>query len=288
MGDRLLFNCTPWTAACQSSLSFTVFQSLLKLLSVESVIPYKHLILCCPHLLLPSVFPSITVFSNESALCHIRWPKYWSFSFSNSPLSRYSGLISFRIDWFNLLAVQGNLKSLLQHHNLKASILRHSTFFIVHLSHLYMTTRKTVALTIQTFVGRMMPLLSIYCLAKAQLFREARITGHFPDLQGWCWMWYSRPLGLILGFIIADGLLDSRDQGTGPRTKGHHSDVLKFHLPRLNINFQPGVSFTKSSVLVNALGVPVSGGGNESSLLTVRIPTPSRHRDSRIPQCSWQ
>ena len=203
----------------------------------------------------------------------------------NPPGSSVHGMFQAKVLEWGAIAFSA---SLLQHHNSKASILRHSTFFIVHLSHLYMTIRKTIALTLWTFVGKVMSLLSIHCLAKAKLFREARMTGHFPDLQGWCWMWYSRPLGLILGFIIADSLLDSRDQGTGPGTKGHHSDVLKFHLPRLNINFQPGVSVTKSSVLVNALGVPVSEGGNESSLLTVRIPTPSHHHDSRIPQCSWQ
>ena len=124
--------CDPWTAAPQASLSTTNSQSLLKLMSIESVMPSNHLILCCP-LLLPSVFPSIRIFSNESVLS-IRWPKYWSFSFSISPSSEYSGLISFRIDWLNLLAVQGTLKSLLQHHISKTSILRCSAFFIVQLS----------------------------------------------------------------------------------------------------------------------------------------------------------
>ena len=138
---------TPWTAACQASLSFTISESLLKLISIESVMPSNHLIFCHPLLLLPSIFPSIRVFSNESALL-IKWPKYWSFSFSISPTNEYSGLISFRIDWFDLLAVQGTLKSLLQHHNLKVSVLRHSAFFMVQLSHPYMTTGKTIALTI--------------------------------------------------------------------------------------------------------------------------------------------
>ena len=128
---------TPWIAACQASLSFTISQSQLKLMSIESVMP-SHLILCCPFLLLPSIFPSIRVFFNESALC-IKWPKHWSFSFSISLSNKYLGLISFRIDWLDLLAVQGTLKSLLQHHNLKASILWHSAFFIVQLSLLYMT-----------------------------------------------------------------------------------------------------------------------------------------------------
>ena len=137
-----------WTAACQASLSIiTNSRSLLKLMSIESVMPSNHLVLCHPLLLLPSIFPSSRVFSNESVLC-IRWPKYWSFSFSISPSNEYSGLISFRIDWLDLLAVQGTLKSLLQHHNSKASVLQHSAFFIVQLSHPYMTTGKTIALTI--------------------------------------------------------------------------------------------------------------------------------------------
>ena len=134
---------TPWTAAHQASLSFTISQSLLKFTSFELVMPSKHLILCCPFLLLPSILPSIRVFSNELAL-HIRWPKYWSFSIR--PSTEYSGLISFRTNWFDL-AVQGTLKSLLQHHSSKTSILLGSAFFIVQLSHPYMTTGKTIALT---------------------------------------------------------------------------------------------------------------------------------------------
>ena len=133
---------TPWTAAHQAPLSITNSQSLLKLMSIESLMPSNHLILCRPLLLLPSIFPSIGTFSSESAL-QIRWPKYWSFSFSISPSSEYSGLISFRMDWFDLLAVQRALKSLLQHHSSKASILQHSAFFIVQLSHPYMTTGKS-------------------------------------------------------------------------------------------------------------------------------------------------
>ena len=144
---------TPWTAACQASLSITNLRSLLKLMSIESVMPSNHLILCRPLLLRPSIFLSIRVFSNESVL-HIRCPKYWSFSFSISPFNEYSGLISFRMDWFDLsvqAAVQGALKSLIQHHSSKASILWRSAFFIVQLSHPYMTTGKTTALTIWTF-----------------------------------------------------------------------------------------------------------------------------------------
>ena len=141
---------TPWTAARQASLSFIISQSLLKLMSIESMILSNHFILCRPLLLLPS-FPNIKVFSNESAL-HIRWPKYWSFSISISPSNEYSQLISFRIDSFDLLAVQGTLKSLLQHHSSKASILGHSAFFTIQLSHPYMTPGKTIALTRWTLV----------------------------------------------------------------------------------------------------------------------------------------
>ena len=151
-------SATPWTSTYQTSLSISNSQSLLKLMSIESVMPSNHLILCCPLLILPSMFPSIRVFSNESVLC-TRWPKYCSFSFSISPSNEYSGLISFRMDRLALLAVQGTLKSLLQHHSSKTSVLQHSAFFIVQLSHPYMTTRKTTALTRQTFVGKVMSLI---------------------------------------------------------------------------------------------------------------------------------
>ena len=144
--------------ACQASLSITNSQSLLKLMSIESVMASNHLILCHPLLLPPSIFPSIRGFSNESVL-PIRWPKYWSFTFNISPSNEYSGLISFRMDWLDLLAVQGILKSLLQHHSSKAPILWRSAFFIVQLSHPYMTTGKTIALTRWTFVGKVMSLL---------------------------------------------------------------------------------------------------------------------------------
>ena len=148
---------TSWIATRQASLSITNSQSLLKLMSIEPVMPSNHLILCRPLLLPPSVFPSIRVFSNESVL-PIRWPKYWSFSFKITPSNEYSGLISFRMDWLDLLAVQGTLKSLLQHHNSKASILQCSAFFIVQLSHPY-ETRKIIALTRWTFVDKVMSLL---------------------------------------------------------------------------------------------------------------------------------
>ena len=152
------FVVTSCTATRQASLSITNSWSLLKLMSIKSVMPSSHLILCRPLLLLPSIFPNIKGFSNESVL-RIRWPKYWSFSFSISPSSEYSGLISFKMDWLDLLAVQGTLKSLLQHHSSKASILRGSAFFIAQLSHPYMTTGKTIALTRQTFVDKIMSLL---------------------------------------------------------------------------------------------------------------------------------
>ena len=146
---------TPWTAARQASLSICNSQNLLKFMSIESVMPSNHLILFHPLLLLLSIFPSIRVFFKESAL-HIRWPKDWSFSFNISPSNEYPGLISFRKDWLDLLAVQGTLKSLLQHHSSKTSILQHSAFFIVQLSYPYMTTGKTIALTIWTFFSKVM------------------------------------------------------------------------------------------------------------------------------------
>ena len=172
--SRVRLLATPWTAGHQASLSFTISWSLLKLMSIESVMPSNHLILCHPLLLPPSIFPSIRVFSNESVLC-IKWPKYWRFSFNISPSNEYSGLISFTIDCLDLLAVQGILKSLLQHHSSKSSILPSSAFFIVQLSHPYMTTGKTIALTRQTFVGKVMSLffnmlsgLVIACLPRSK------------------------------------------------------------------------------------------------------------------------
>ena len=149
---------TPWTAAHQASLSITNSWSLLKFMSTDSVMPSNRLILCHPLLLPPSIFPSIRVFSDESVL-RIRWPKCWSFSFNISPSNEHLRLISFRMDWLDLLAVQGTLESLLQHHSSKASILQHSALFRVQLTHPYMTTGKTIDLTRQTFVGKVMPLL---------------------------------------------------------------------------------------------------------------------------------
>ena len=153
------FFVTPWTAPCQAFLSVTNSWSLFKLMSIESVMPSNHLILCHPLLILPSIFPSIRVFSNESVLC-ITWPEDWNFSFNISSSNEYSRLISFRMDWLDLLAVQETLKSLLQHHNSKASVLQYSTLFsIVQLSHPYMTTAKTIALIMWTFVGKVRSLL---------------------------------------------------------------------------------------------------------------------------------
>ena len=171
--SRVWLSATPWTVAHQAYLSMTNSQSLLKLMSIESVMPSKHLILWHPLLLLPSISPSIKVFSNKSVL-HIRWPKYCSFSFNISPSNKYSGLIAIRMCWFNLLAVQGTLKSLLQHHSSKASILLCSAFFIVQLSHPYITTGKTLALTRWTFVGKVMSLRfnMLYWLAITFLQRK--------------------------------------------------------------------------------------------------------------------
>ena len=156
--SRVRLFATPWTAGHQATLCITNSRSPPKLMSIKSMMPSNHLILGYPLLLLPSIFPSIRVFSSESAL-HIRWPKYWSFSFSISLSNESSGLISFRIDWLDLLAVQGTLKSLLQHHSSKASVLRRSAFSKVQLSHPYMTTGKTIALTRWTFIGKVMSLL---------------------------------------------------------------------------------------------------------------------------------
>ena len=163
---------TQWTAASQASLSITNSQSSLKLMSIESVMPSNYLILCCPLLLLLSVFPRIRVFYDELVL-HIRWPKYWSFSFSISPSNEYSGLIFFRIEWFDLPAVQGTLKSLLQHHSSKTSVPWCSAFFTVQLSHPYMTTGKTIVLTRRTFVGKVMSLL----------FNMLSLLSHFSRVQ---------------------------------------------------------------------------------------------------------
>ena len=161
---------TPRTASCQASLSFTISCNLLRLMSIESVMPPNHLILCHPRLLFPSIFSSIGVFSNKSAL-PIRWPKYWSFSYTTSPSNEYSGLISFRIDWFDLFAVPGTLKSLLQHHSLNVSFLQLSAFLMIQISHPFMTTGKTIAFTIWTFVSKVTSLLfNTLCLGLSWFF----------------------------------------------------------------------------------------------------------------------
>ena len=180
---------TSWTAAHQASLSITNTRSLLKLMPIKSVMPSNHLILCRSLLLLPLIFPSIRVFSNESAL-HIRWPKYWSFSFNISPSNEHPGLISFRMDWLDLLAVQGILESLLQHHSSKASILRHSAFFLVQLSHPYMNTGKTIALTRWTFASKVMSLLF-------NMLSRFVIT-FLPRSKGLLISWLQSPSAVIL------------------------------------------------------------------------------------------
>ena len=167
--SRVRLFATLWTAAHQVSLSITNSRSLLKLMSIESVMPSNHLILCCPLLLLPSIFPNIRGFSSESVLC-IRWPKYWNFSFSLRPSNEYSRLISFRMDWLDLLAAQGTLKRPLQHHSSKASILQRSAFFMVQLLHPYMTTGKTVSLTILTNIDKLMSLIFFLIFSNLILF----------------------------------------------------------------------------------------------------------------------
>ena len=185
--SRVRFFATPWIAARQASLSITNSWSSLKLTSIESVMPFSYLILCHPLFLLPPIRPSIRVFTIDSTLC-IKWPKYWSFSFSIIPSKEHPGLISFRMDWLDLLAVQGTLRSLLQHHSSKASVLQCSAFFTVQLSHPYMTTGKTIALTRRTFVGKVMLWYKIYFI---QIFK---------------WIWFRRWASFILYPIISSKL----------------------------------------------------------------------------------
>ena len=198
--SRVRLFATPWTAAHQASLSITSSWSLPKPMSIESVMPSNHLILCLPFFLPPSIFPSIRIFSDESVL-HIRWPMYWSFSFSISPSNEYSGLISFRMDWLDLFAVQGTLKSLLQHHSSKASILQHSAFFMVQLSDPYMTTGKTITLTRQTFVGKVMSLLfNMLSFTKKCFYKQ---SNHLlvDNKNNWWRVWVSghcNPLSLLM------------------------------------------------------------------------------------------
>ena len=196
LSSVLLLSCvwlfaTPWTAAQQASLSITNSRSPPKPMSIESVMPSNHLILCCPLLLLPSIFPSIRVFSNESGL-HIRWPKDWRFSFNISPSSEHLGLIPFRMDWLDLLAVQGTLKSLLQYHSSKASILQYSAFFIVQLSHPYMTTGKTIVLTRWTFVDKV-DIMECVCLGSWVTQDGITIWFRVRDHHTWAWAMPERP-----------------------------------------------------------------------------------------------
>ena len=190
--SRVHLFAMPWTEARQASLSITNSRSLPKLMSIESVMPSSHLILCRPLLLLPSIFPSIRVFSNESVL-HIRWQKYWSFSFSTNPFNQFSGLIFFRMDWLDILAVQGTLKSLLPRHYSKASILQHSAFFMVQLWYPYVTTGKTIALTRWTFVGKVMSLvfnmLFRFVIAFLPRSKHLSISWLHSPLQ---WFWSPR------------------------------------------------------------------------------------------------
>ena len=187
--SRVRLFVTPWIAACQASLSITNSRSSLKLMSFKSVMPSSHLILCHPLLLLPPIPPSIRVFSNESTL-GMRWPKHWSLSFSISPSKEHPGLISFRMDWLDLLAVQGTLKSLLQHHTSKASILQCSAFFTVQLSQPYTTTRKTIALTRQAFVGKVISLL-LNMLSRL-------VTAFLPRSKRLLILWLQSPSSVIL------------------------------------------------------------------------------------------
>ena len=207
---------TPWTAAHQASLSFTISWSLLKLMSIKAVMPSNHLILCRPLLRPPSIFPSIRVVCNESVL-RIRWPKYWSFSFSISPSNEYSGLISFRMDWLAFLALQGTLKGLLQHHISKASILRRSAFSIVQLSHPYMTAGKTIALTIQTFVGKVMSLLfnMLSRLGIAFLPRSKRLLI----------LWLQSPSAVILAKWLSEETLQIAEKRREAKAKEKTKDI---------------------------------------------------------------
>ena len=230
--SRVPLFATPWTAAHQTSLSITNSQSPPKCMSIESVMPSNHLILCHPLLLLLPIPPSIRVFFNESTL-RIRWPKYWSFSFSISPSNEYSGLISFRMDWLDLLAVQGTLKSLLQHYSLKALILWRSAFFIVQLSHPHMTTGKTIALTRPTFVGKVMSLLcnmlsrlviAFLPRSKHLLISRLQSSFNFMHLQ---WFWNTRKESLSL-FPLFPHLFDMKWCGWMPWSSFFECKSLTF------------------------------------------------------------
>ena len=239
---------TPWIAACQASLSITNSQSLPKPMSVKSVMPSSHLILCQPLLLLPPIPPSIRVFSNESAL-HTRWPKYWSFSFSISPSNEHPGLISFRMDWLDLLAVQGTFKSLLQHHSSKASILQRSAFFTVQLSDPNMTTGKTIALTRWTFVGKVMSLhFNMLSRLVITFFpRSVTLFSRYSVLIYLVWL----KLSIFWPLPSYTPLLHS---------PGHHSFILFFwEFDKFRLHMRGTIKYFPFCVCLISLSIKISG-----------------------------
>ena len=242
--SHVRLSATPWIAACRASLSITNSQSLPKLMSTELVIPYNHLVLCCPLLLQPSIFPSIRVFSSESALL-IKWTNYWSFSFNISPSNEHPGLISFRMDWLDLLAVQGTLKSLLKHHSSKASILRCSAFFTVQLSHPYMTTGKTIALTRLTFVSKVMSLLF-------SMLSRLVIT-FLPRSKRLLILWLQSPSVVILEPPkIKSDTVSTVSQSFSHEVMGPDAMILVFWM----LSFKPTFSLS-SFTLIKSLLVPL-------------------------------
>ena len=239
--SRVRLFVTPWIAACQAPLSITNSRSLLKLMPIELVMPSSHLILCCPLLLLLPIPPSIRVFSNDSTL-RMRWPKYWSFSFSISPSNQYPGLISFRMDWLDLLVVQGTLKSLLQHRSSKASIFGCSTFFTVQLSHPYMTTGKTIALTRQNFVGNVMSLLfnMLSSLVITLLPRSKRLLIS----------WLQSPSAVILEPPkIKSDTVSTVSPSISHEVMGQYAMVLVFWMLSLSQLFHPPLSLSSRGFL---------------------------------------
>ena len=246
----------PWTAACQTSLSIKNSQNLLKLMAIELVMPSNHLILCCPLFLLPSIFLSIRVFSNESVLS-IKGPKYWSFSFSISPFNKYSGLISFRIDWLDLLAVQGTLKSL-QHHSSKASILWHSAFFIVQFSHPYATTGETIALTRWTFVGKVMSLL-FNTLPRL-------VTAFLPRSKSLLISWLQSPSAVILEPKKIKSLVSTVSPSICHEVMGSDAMILVFWM----LSFKPAFSLSsfchKGGAICISEVIDISPSNLDSSL----------------------
>ena len=236
---------TLWTAAHQASLSITNSRNLPRPMSIKSVMPSSHLILRSPLLLLPSIFPSIRVFSNESAL-HMRWPKYWSFSFSISPSNEHPGLISFRMDWLDLLAAQGTLKSLLQHHSLKPSILRRSAFFIVQLLHPYMTTGKTIGLTRWTFVGKVKSLLF-------SMLSRLVIT-FLPRSKRLLISWLQSPSAMVLGPPkIKSAIVSTVSPSISHEVMGPDAMILVFWM----LHFKPTFSLSSFTLKVNCIAAKI-------------------------------